>query len=298
MKILTESSCGETRIAFIGALGPEKIIIRRDLVLNFGDKVRAKIKAYHPTLKGYFAETGRGDVFIPTHQSFTEGASVEVLITKEPRGDKVATGHLSDKESENPDIFGTEITAAEMDELVAEAMIPDVHLKNGGMLHIEKTRVCWTIDVDSGENTDILSHLNESALPEIVRQITLKNMGGLILIDFAGSKRGKSALNLLKMVRELFQGQDTVTIHGWTSAGLLEIEKKREYADLWTTCSENNPVNIYYRVRRALSTGRVIKPLVRVAPAVFKLLQGKDLRAKLEPVCDFPVSYFEVKEEK
>jgi len=298
MKVLTESCCGETRIAFIGTTGPEKIIIRRDLVLNVGDQVRSKIKSYHPVLKGYFAETGRGDVFIPTTQSFTEGESVDILITKEARGDKVATGHIMDSTPENTDITGTEITAAEMDEIIEEALTPNVRLRNGGWLHTEKTRVCWTIDVDSGENTDTLKHLNESAVAEIVRQIGLKNMGGLILIDFAGSKRGKEALHLIKLIREAFKNQDTVTVRGWTGAGLLEIERKRDRADLWTTCAEDNPVNIYYRVRRALALGRFKRPLVRVAPAVFKLLQGKELRVKLEPVCDFPVSYFEVKEEK
>ena len=87
-------------------------------------------------------------------------------------------------------------------------------------------------------------------------------------------------------------------MRGWTGSGLLEIERKRFRADLWALCAEDNPVNIYYRVQRALDKCRLRNPVITVSLPVFKLLQGKKLRAKLKPDCDFPISYFEIKEEK
>ena len=78
--------------------------------------------------------------------------------------------------------------------MIDEALLPDVVLADGGELHIERTKVCWTIDVDSGKSTIPLKDVNKNACSEIARQIRLKNMGGLILVDFAGSKRIQKAL--------------------------------------------------------------------------------------------------------
>ena len=298
MKILTHTGFGETRTILTEKNIPVEIIIHRDLVLNVGDIVMAKIKAFHPVLKGYFAETNQGDVFIPTSASFTEGESVRVQITKEARADKVATAHLADKDEIPLKPQGTEISAEQADEIIDEAMAPDIRLASKGWLHIERTRVCWTIDVDSGDNFDSLKTVNETAVDEIVRQIRLKNMGGLILVDFAGSKRGKTAITLERQIQQAFAGQGDVIVRGWTKSGLLEIEKKRFRADLWTLCAENNPINIYYRVRRAVEKCRLKHPVLTVSLPVFKLLQQQKLQVKVKPACDGPVSYFSLEEEK
>ena len=294
MKILKNEGCGETRIAFIGQNGPEEIVIRRDLTLNFGDVVSAKITAYHELLHGYFAETARGAVFLPTSEPMAEGQTVLVKITKEARADKDATGCLATDEEIVPKAAGEDISEDEMDELIADAMQADVALADGAELHIEQTKVCWTIDVDSGKSIRPIREINQKSCTEIARQIRLKNMGGLILVDFVGSKYGQKQLEQ-KMAKAMADDM-LATVKGWTRAGLLEIERKRTRADLWQSCSDKNPVAVYYRVRRAIGRVKSGNPYVFVSPEVFHLLQKSDVRAKLEPIFDKQISYFEIKE--
>ena len=298
MTVFYNTGFGETRVIITENNIPVQIIIHRDLVLNVGDVVAAKIKAFHPVLKGYFAQTDRGDVFIPTNRRLTEGETVHLQITKEARQDKVATAHFTTEKESPFSVDGTEISAAEVDEILDAAMASDVLLKNGGMLHIDHTRVCWTIDVDSGNSQDSLSDINNVAVSQIIRQIVLKNMGGLILIDFAGSKHGKNAKDLEDKMKTAFVGQGDVLVRGWTKSGLFEVERKRTRSDLWTTCAEDNPVNIYYRVRRAVDKCRLKHPVLTVSLPVFNLLNRQGIRIKMKASCDVPVSYFSLEEEK
>ncbi len=294
MKILKNEGYGETRLVVLGEKGPAEIIIRRDLSLNFGDVVSAKIRGYNALLHGCFAETARGDVFIPTSVSFSEGQSVLIQITKEARADKDATGCLVVCSENVPELEGEPVSNAEMDEIIDEALLPDVVLACGGELHIERTKVCWTIDVDSGKSTDALKDVNKKACSEIARQIRLKNMGGLILVDFAGSKRFQKQLE--KELVGALADDALAQVKGWTRAGLLEIERGRARADLWQTCGAQNPIAVYYRVRRAVGELKTVHPTVFVAPEVLRLLKQSDIRAKLEPIFDKPISYFEIKE--
>ena len=298
MKVYENSSFGETRTFVVENDQPVQIIIHRDLVLNAGDIVTVKIKAFHPVLKGYFAETDRGDLFIPTDKKLIEGESVTVQVVKEARADKVATAHFPVGNKAESEMKAEEISADQADEWIDMAMARDVRLKDGGFLHIDRTRVCWTIDVDSGESRDSLTEINQCAAPEVVHQIVLKNMGGMILVDFAGSKRGKVAKTLETQMKQAFAGQGDVILHGWTKAGLFEIERKRFRADLWTSCGADNSVHIYYRVRRALDKCRLKRPLLTVSLPVFNLLKKQTIGVKMKPACDAPVSYFTLEEEK
>ena len=295
MTILVNDMCGERRIAVMDENGAKEIIIWRDLALNFGDIIEARITAFQPILKGYFAETTRGDVFIPTTQSFTEGQTVHVQITKEVRAGKDATARLDLDKIPFPD-HDKEISSSEMDEIIEEAMTGIVPFGKGGCLRIERTQVAWTIDVDSGQNTEPLSLLNQKAMSEIVRQIGLKNMGGLILVDFAGSKRGKAGHALETKLKDALKEDKLVNACHRTPAGLFEIERRRERTDLWTLCAPNNPVAVYYRVRRAIEACRSGNPIIRVAPPVLALLRQANVLGRLEPLFDKPISDFEIKE--
>ena len=295
MTVFQNEGFGEKRTVFVGEQGPEKIVFHRDLELNFGDKVEARITAFCSPLHGFFAETGKGQVFIPTQIQMCEGEKIFVQITKEARGDKVATAHpVTDAVQPTP-VQADFIPDEQMDAWVAEALKANIRLAGNGEIHIEKTKVGWTIDVDSA-GADSLEKVNQTALPEIFHQIKLKNMGGLILIDFAGSKRSPFRKKMEEMIRKALKSDDLCADGSWTKAGLFEIERRRERADLWTLCSEKNPIHIYYRVRRAIAKSKSGCPRVRVAPEVMKLLNQTGVSAKIEPVFDQPVSYFEILE--
>ena len=79
---------------------------------------------------------------------------------------------------------------------------PDVELPGGGRLHIQPTPALVAIDVDAGgavaaRQGKTAAHLaaNRAMLPELARQIRLRNLSGAILVDFAGlPSRRRAAL--------------------------------------------------------------------------------------------------------
>ena len=298
MKTVRNIAFGEERIAQIGDNGPEEIIIRRDLALNFGDIVSAKITAYNPVLKGYFAQTSKGGLFLPTREQLCEGQTVTVQITKEARPGKDPTARLSKTNIPVRLPEGTDIGSDEMDDLIDSALESVISLSGGGRLIIDRTAVCWTIDVDSAGSDSPLSDLNRRAITEIARQIRLKNMGGLILVDLAGSKRGKVRPQLTADFGQALGLDSLIADKRWTPAGLFEIERRRERTDLWTALAPDNPIAVYYRVRRAIA--KVISGhfIVRVAPEVYHLLQQSDCHAKIEPWPGHAMHDFEIVENK
>ena len=308
MKLFQQMLAGENRVVLTDDQNrPLRVFIQRDMILTKDEIIRAAITAYHPTLHGYFAETVKGFVFLPTETPLTLGETVSVHVTKEPRAGKDATGRMTEeKPSDAPDIALvlskqylvpiTEISVADMDDLIAEALETDIKLPRGGEFHIERTRTAWMIDVDSASSTDTLDSINREAVSEIARQIILKNMGGLILIDFAGSKRGAFKQAIEPEIKQAFAEDTLAKLSGWTPAGLYEIQRRREEASLLEKCSPNNPIAVYYQIRRAAAEYRSGKPVIYAAPCVLALLRSSELIAEYHPLYDQPLSVFEIKE--
>jgi len=269
MKILRQNGLGENRAVWIRDGKPERIIIRRDKALNLGDVVAAKITAHEPALHGWFAQTARGDVLIKTEDHLREGESVRVQITVEAHDEKPATGILSNKPEQWGESFAgqatedapiEDISGAEMDDLLDRAMAADCALAGGGALHIEHTRI----------------------------------MGGLILIDFAGSKRGRAGREIEAALKTALAGDDLITGAGWTKAGLYELMRTRRRASLWDNLGDENRLATYYRIRRAVANCRLGRVRVRVAPALIPMFAAVGIAA--EPVFEKPMSFFEIVE--
>ena len=303
MKILRQDGLGENRTVWIKDGQPWRIVIRRDKALNLGDVVAAKIKAHEPALHGWFAKTARGDVLIKTEERQREGESVRVQITIEAHDEKPATGILSNEPEQWGDSFSgratedapiEDISAAEMDDLMDRAMAADCALAGGGVLHIEHTRIGWAIDVDTRTAGASWRTINQEAVQEIARQIGLKNMGGLILIDFAGSKRGRAGREIEAALKTALAEDDLITGAGWTKAGLYELMRTRRRASLWDNLGNENRLATYYRIRRAVANCRLGRVRVRVAPALMPMLTAVGIAA--EPVFEKPMSFFEIVE--
>lgn len=103
---------------------------------------------------------------------------------------------------------------------------PVVTLPSGASFLIEDTALGTMIDVNSGTAT--LTAANHEAAAEIARQIRLRNIGGIILIDFAG-KQDKAEQN--RLTKQLQKALDldpcTVELHGVTRTGLFEMTRHR-----------------------------------------------------------------------
>ncbi len=113
------------------------------------------------------------------------------------------------------------------------ASLPEsaVALPGGGVLHIQTTRALTALDVDSGGAGDGLARFNEAALPEIARQIRLRNLSGAILLDVAGlSARRRQAL--LEPLRAALAHDRLARLVGLTGLGLVEMVRDRIHPPL------------------------------------------------------------------
>lgn len=110
---------------------------------------------------------------------------------------------------------------------------PYAILQGGGTIIIQETAALTAIDVNRAANTGSALHINRIAAKEIARQIRLRNLGGIIMIDFLRMKKQAEKKDLLKLFEEeCLQDPCTVQVHGFTNLGLIEITRQRRTPSL------------------------------------------------------------------
>jgi Rne/Rng family ribonuclease len=106
---------------------------------------------------------------------------------------------------------------------------PYTLLEGGGSLIIESTAALIAIDVNRGADKRAAFDVNKEAAVEIARQLRVRNLGGIIVVDFLKMKNKKEKDQLLDILNDAFILNDpcTVQTHGMTSLGLVEITRHR-----------------------------------------------------------------------
>lgn len=121
-----------------------------------------------------------------------------------------------------------------VDLAISRALSRKVWLKSGGYLVFDKTEALTVIDVNTGkyvgrdtlEETTIRT--NEEAAIIIAKQIRLRNLSGIILVDFIDMKDNSHKERLLSILREAVQADSSkVVVLGMTSLGLVEMTRKK-----------------------------------------------------------------------
>lgn len=141
-----------------------------------------------------------------------------------------------------------------LEDQLVEALQRTVFLNGGGRVHIEQTRACVCIDVDSGDLRPggAMSRLNEVAAEEIVRQIRLKNLAGKIIIDFAGSSEYRFIRPVLTILETgLADDPYHARVLGLSKLGNVEIIRQRRQPSLLDIYTQECPT--------CQGTGRVEK---------------------------------------
>lgn len=101
-------------------------------------------------------------------------------------------------------------------------------LPGGGNIIIQETAALTAIDVNRGADKSSGLSINLDAAKEIARQIRVRNLGGIIMVDFLKSKNKKENGQLIAcMEKEIAKDPCTVQIHGLTALGLLEMTRTR-----------------------------------------------------------------------
>lgn len=132
---------------------------------------------------------------------------------------------------ENQDIFDLYKIQSQID----KALNKKVWLKSGGYLIIEKTEALTVIDVNTGKFTgssnreDTIYKTNQEACIEIARQLKLRDIGGIIIIDFIDMTKKENKENLLKTLNKLLKKDKRKSeVLGLTRLGLVEVARRRE----------------------------------------------------------------------
>ena len=121
-----------------------------------------------------------------------------------------------------------------IDEEIARALARRVDLKSGGYLIIDQTEALTTVDVNTGgfvgarNFDDTIFKTNLEAAQAIARQLRLRNLGGIIIIDFIDMSRDEHQAAVLSELRkQLARDRTKITVSGFTQLGLVEMTRKR-----------------------------------------------------------------------
>jgi ribonuclease G len=117
---------------------------------------------------------------------------------------------------------------------IEKALQEIVWLECGGYLVIQKTEALISIDVNTGKNTGSLNleetvfNTNMEAAIEIPRQLRLRNLSGIIIIDFIDMRLDEAKEKVLKQLElELSKDRIKNNIVHFTDLGLIEMTRKR-----------------------------------------------------------------------
>jgi ribonuclease G len=117
---------------------------------------------------------------------------------------------------------------------IERALSRRVDLKSGGTLIIDQTEALTTIDVNTGGYVgnrnfdDTVFKTNLEAAQAIARQLRLRNLGGIIILDFIDMESAEHRNAVLdELRRALARDRTRVTLNGFTGLGLVEMTRKR-----------------------------------------------------------------------
>lgn len=187
---------------------------------------------------------------------------------------------------------------------IQRAMERKVEMKSGGYLIIDQTEAMTTIDINTGAFVghrnleETIFNTNIEATQAIARQLRLRNLGGIIIIDFIDMTDEDHRRRVLSSL-ELALAKDRVktTINGFSQLGLVEMTRKRTRESLEHVLCEKCPTcqgrgsvrsvetvcyEILREIVRVYHLLDVDRFLVYASPAVTEALQGDESHALAE----------------
>jgi ribonuclease G len=138
-------------------------------------------------------------------------------------------GRIEYYQGERPlfDLYG-------VDNEIEKALARRVELKSGGYLILDQTEALTTFDVNTGgfvgarSFDDTIFKTNLEAAQVIARQLRLRNLGGIIIVDFIDMETEEHRNAVLNEFRKaLARDRTRMTVNGFTQLGLVEMTRKR-----------------------------------------------------------------------
>ncbi|AKG68556.1 MULTISPECIES: ribonuclease G [Serratia] len=203
---------------------------------------------------------------------------------------------------------------------IQRALERKVELKSGGYLIIDQTEAMTTVDINTGafvghRNLDeTIFNTNIEATQAIARQLRLRNLGGIIIIDFIDMNNDEHRRRVLHSL-ELALSKDRVktTINGFSQLGLVEMTRKRTRESIehvlcndCPTCQGRGTVKtvetVCYEIMREIvrvhhaydsdrflvyasaAVGEALKSEESHALAEVEIFVGKQVKVQIEPL--------------
>lgn len=201
---------------------------------------------------------------------------------------------------EHPDIFKyyrsnkSILAAYGISDQIEALLRRKVPLRNGAYLIIDRTEALTVIDVNTGRYVgtknleETVFDTNRIAAVEIARQLRLRNIGGIIVVDFIDMENEKHRERVLSVLQaELAKDRIKTTLVGLTGLGLVEITRKKTrsmiesvmlqpcpycHGDGYVYSDEHMIMKIRTAVSQAFEGSTAKAALVTVAPSVFNKL--------------------------
>ena len=181
---------------------------------------------------------------------------------------------------------------------IEKAIRRRVWLKSGGHIAIDQTEALVSIDVNTGKYVgkrdfeQTILKINLEAVTEIVRQIRLRDLGGIIILDFIDMEREDHRQQVSRALkRALAEDKARTNVLEISELGLVEMTRKRVRQDLQSlfcvpcpACKGSGVVKsdatlaaeIFRKVRAAATEGGALEILIRVHPEMAQHLETEE----------------------
>jgi len=170
-----------------------------------------------------------------------------------------------------------------------KALRPKVWLKSGGFIVINQTEALVAIDVNTGKYVgktnrleDTIVKTNTEAIKEIVRQIRLRDLGGIIVIDFIDMDERKNRQKVMQTLEEAMRvDRAPYKILQFNDFGLVAITRKRVKQSLERTLCSLCPHCEGAGYIKSVQT--VVSEILTEARKMAKSVEGKDVMLRVHP---------------
>ncbi len=213
---------------------------------------------------------------------------------------------------------------------IERALSRKVWLKCGGYIIIDKTEALTVIDVNTGKFVgesnleETVLKTNVEATREIAKQLRLRDIGGIVIIDFIDMNNSEHQQLVLDSLKQSLKSDRTKTIVlGMTELGLVEMTRKKIRQELSTVMScdcpvcdgagrvytgETNAMNILREVREHMNCTSAKKFKLEVHPTVAPVIEdnierlvkefmgNKDKKVKVTAVNDIRPAGYRIKD--
>lgn len=193
---------------------------------------------------------------------------------------------------------------------LSDAFARKVPLKSGGYLVIDETEALIAVDVNTGHykgkgsQEESILEVNLEAVEEVARQLRLRNIGGLVILDLIDMKSRKHQKQVYRALKDaLKRDRARTNVLEISELGLLEMSRQRQDQSILSMLTSNcpycqghgvikSPMAISIEVQRHLTTllkkaaadKKPFEPKIVIAPQVMQRLRTDDseILAKLQ----------------